>query len=150
MTRPIRPWPLNVSNLWDIDAHRRAGGRTPWSFFGYPKALADEQRLPRDEEALRYLVAIQQAGVRVGIYESRHTPGEITVACPFEEYLLLDAAIKDLERQGAFPKDFVTSISIRSSKPSRIRCLTIPMSRPRKLGRRVLSRSTVGARLVRF
>ena len=97
---------LDVSELWDADAYRREQRKCPWSFFCYPKVLADEQRLPRDEEALRYIVAIHKAGVRVGIHESRHAPNEIIVACPQEELGLLNIAIQELERRGEFPKDF--------------------------------------------
>lgn len=97
---------IDVSGLWDAEAYRREHKKCPCSFFGYPKVLADEERLPRDDQARRYLLAIHNAGVRVGIYESRHTPGEITVACPQEEMGLLMATINDLERRGEFPARF--------------------------------------------
>jgi hypothetical protein len=99
---------IDVSELWDIDAHQREGGKCPWTFFAYPKALADEQRLPRDNDAVRYLLALQRAGVRVGIQQHPRMPNDIYFACPFEEMQSLIAAIDELERAGTFPRGFGT------------------------------------------
>src|SRR5690348_17212365 len=89
---------VDISALWDVDAHHRAGGKLPWSFFAYPKTLADEQGLPPDAEAVRYLWALHRAGVRVGIDKSPYMPDDIFFACPIEESQRLQAAIEDLER----------------------------------------------------
>jgi hypothetical protein len=93
--------------LWDAETYYR-GGQYPWTIFAYPVALADERRLPRDEESVRYLAALLAAGAVVGIW---YFPASETVyfACPFEERERIDQIVEGLERQGLFPKNFAAN-----------------------------------------
>src|SRR5687767_4414886 len=95
---------LNLTQLWNAEAYW-ISGRCPWTIFAYPASLADEQLLPRDEESVRYLSALIAAGAQVGIW---HFSANQTVyfACPYEEKERVGSIVNELEREGAFPRDF--------------------------------------------
>lgn len=96
---------LNVSELWDADAYRRARN-VPWTFFVYPRILADDQRLPRDAESVRFLEALHKTGVRVGIWGDNMFPKDYYYACPKDDIRRLHDEIAKLEQRGDFPERF--------------------------------------------
>jgi hypothetical protein len=95
--------PINIDDLWNADAYRLAGD-CPWTIFAYPASLADAQRLPRDEDAKRFLAELHGRGLRVGIWVHPGTADTIYFACPYEERERVHNAIEELERQGTFPR----------------------------------------------
>jgi hypothetical protein len=90
---------------FDADAYWRAGN-CPWTFFSFPRLLADESGLPPDEDAKRLLAELQHRGIPVGTWIN--TPVEDTAyfACPKEAIGPLNDALTALEEQGEFEKGF--------------------------------------------
>jgi len=95
---------IDMAQLWNAEAYLN-GGKGPWTIFAYPASLADERMLPRDDESVRYLATLLNAGARVGVW---YYPASRTVyfVCPFEERERLQFICDDLERNGTFPKNF--------------------------------------------
>jgi hypothetical protein len=86
-------------------------GESPWTFFAFPRVLADTENRPVDEQARRILLAIQQRGVPAATWVSPLTPGVVYFACPYESRKALNDAIELLERQGEFEIDFLAKRS---------------------------------------
>ena len=99
--------PINTEELWDAEAYYRSG-KIPWTIFAYPVSLADSQRLPRDDEARRYLSTLHSLGLPVGIWDFAKQNGTIYFACPGEERDRVHAAIDELEQEGVFPPRFAS------------------------------------------
>jgi hypothetical protein len=79
-----------------------------WTIFAYPARLADENGLPKDAEARRYLAALQSRGLPVSVWRYPQIPDTVYFACPFEDHLRVYAATQELERQGEFPAGFAS------------------------------------------
>ncbi|MEM1099825.1 MAG: hypothetical protein AAGH92_13690 [Planctomycetota bacterium] len=52
-------------DFWDATAALKEGS-CPWTFFGYPAAIADTNGLPPDDEACVLLRELRSQGLRVG------------------------------------------------------------------------------------
>lgn len=88
-----------ISNLWSPN-------RNPVTIFCYPRTIADEHKLPCDAEAIRYLIALMNAGVRVGVWGHEAFPNEYYFVCPFEDFKRCCDATEELENRRVFPKGF--------------------------------------------
>lgn len=96
---------IDLGLLWDADAYARSGPM-PWTIFAYPVRWADERRLPRDREAVRYLSSLRARGVSVGVWEHPRIADTIYFACPYEERERVAAVIAALEGAGEFAPGF--------------------------------------------
>ncbi len=56
---------MTETTHFDADAYWRAGN-CPWTFFAFPRILADESGMPPDEDAKRLLAVLQRRGIPVG------------------------------------------------------------------------------------
>lgn len=113
--RPPEPQPdpdavLNVRWILDGNAYWRRKGRTPFTFFGYPTALAGKHDLPPHEGAVRLLAAVQSVGIEVMIWtpEFRANGGWNTFfACDSAEAWSLMAVLRTLESDDRFGSGFI-------------------------------------------
>ncbi|MBX7104036.1 MAG: hypothetical protein K1X57_08135 [Gemmataceae bacterium] len=90
---------------FDTDAYRRAGNCL-WTFFAFPRLLADESGLPPDEDAKRLLAVLQHRGIPVGTWVNTIVEDTAYFACPKEAIGPLNDALTALEEQGEFEKGF--------------------------------------------
>jgi hypothetical protein len=94
---------LDLEDLWIPDPN----GRNVFTFFRYPRTIADELQLPCDSEALRFLAAIQGRGIPVGVWGHPVWPDEYYFVCPGGNLQRLMTVIAELEELGIFPQDFI-------------------------------------------
>lgn len=96
---------MTATTQFDADAYRRAGN-CPWTFFAFPRALADESGLPPDEDAKRLLAVLQGRGIPVGTWINTFVADTAYFVCPKEAIGPLNDALTALEEQGEFEKGF--------------------------------------------
>jgi hypothetical protein len=65
---------MAATTHFDAEAYWRAGN-CPWTFFAFPRLLADEAGLPPDDDAKRLLAALQGRGIPVGTWVNTFAPG---------------------------------------------------------------------------
>lgn len=106
------PHSLNTSSLWDADSYWH-NGNCPWTFFAYPRSVADECGLPPDDDANRLLAELMQRGIRVGVWRDAVPEHTSYFACPKEDIQLLDEALAELEQCGLLKPNFCTEHSER-------------------------------------
>ena len=97
---------------FDADEYAKSG-RCPWTFFAFPRSLANEDGLPRDTDAQRLLAAVQDLGVPAAVWVSSVTPGTVYYACPHECRAALDDAPMSLAAQGRWEPGFLSKWSER-------------------------------------
>jgi hypothetical protein len=98
---------VNATTHFDADAYWRAGN-CPWTFFAFPRLLADDAGLPPDDDAKRLLAALQGVGIPVGTWVNTFVEDTAYFACPKEAIGRLSDALSALEEQGEFEKGFCT------------------------------------------
>jgi hypothetical protein len=98
---------MNAITQFDADAYWRAGN-CPWTFFAFPRVLADDAGLPPDDDAKRLLAVLQCRGIPVGAWLNTFVEGASYFACPKEAIGALNDALSALEEQGEFEKGFCT------------------------------------------
>jgi hypothetical protein len=96
---------MSTTAHFDADAYRRAGN-CPWTFFVFPRALADAVGLPPDDDARRLLQVLQRRGIPVGTWSNSPFTEDAYFACPKEAIGRLHSALAALEDAGEFEKDF--------------------------------------------
>ena len=96
---------MNANTHFDADAYWRAGN-CPWTFFAFPRALADNDGLPPDDDAKRLLAALQRRGIPVAPWLNAPVEDTAYFACPTEAILCLNEALETLEATGEFEKGF--------------------------------------------
>ena len=96
---------MNGTAHFDADAYHKAGN-CPWTFFAFPRVLADDAGLPPDDDAKRLLEALQRQGIPVGTWLNSPSATDAYFACPKEAIGQLDAALSTLEELEGFEKDF--------------------------------------------
>ena len=74
---------MSTAAHFDADAYHRAG-HCPWTFFVFPRALADAAGLPPDDDARRLLQVLQQQGIPVGTWTTSPFTDDAYFACPKE------------------------------------------------------------------
>ncbi len=97
---------------FDADAYATSG-RCPWTFFAFPRSLADQDGLPRDPDARGLLAAVRDLGVPAAVWVSAATPGTVYYACPYESRDALDNALLTLAKQGRWESGSVSQLSER-------------------------------------
>jgi hypothetical protein len=98
---------MNAAVPFDADAYYRAGN-CPWTFFAFPRVLADDAGFPPDGDAKRLFVALQDSGIPVGIWLNAPAEDTVYFACPKEAIGSLHEALSALEKQGKFEEGFCT------------------------------------------
>ena len=98
--------------LFDAEAYATSGV-WPWTFFAYPRALADQDGLPRDPDARSLLAAVRDLGIPASAWEHAATPGTVYYACPYESRDALDDALRTLAAQGRWESGFFSRLSER-------------------------------------
>lgn len=101
---------MSATAHFDPDAYQR-GGHCPWTFFVYPRALADAAGFPPDDDARRLLQVLQQQGIPVGVWATSPFTEDVYFACPKEAIGRLTAALTALEDAGEFERGFCTKRS---------------------------------------
>jgi hypothetical protein len=96
---------MSTAAVFDADAYHRAG-HCPWTFFVFPRVLADADGLPPDDDARRLLRVLQQQGIPVGTWTTSPFTGDAYFACPKEAIGRLHAALTALEDAGEFERGF--------------------------------------------
>lgn len=102
---PLKPSSQLEHTPFDADAYWRSGN-CPWTFFAFPRALADDAGLPPDEDAKRLLAALQGRGIPVGTWVHPFVDDTAYFACPKEAIGALNDALSALEDRGEFDKGF--------------------------------------------
>jgi hypothetical protein len=98
---------MSVDTQFDADAYYRAGN-FPWTFFAFPRVLADAAGFPPDEDAKRLFVALQRQRIPVGTWVNSPIADTAYFACPKEAIERLNDALTAMERQGEFEVGFCT------------------------------------------
>jgi phosphoglycolate phosphatase-like HAD superfamily hydrolase len=101
---------MSTTSHFDADAYWRAGN-CPWTFFVFPRALADAAGLPPDNEARQLLRELQGQGIPVGTWTTAPYTEDAYFACPPKAIGRLHAALAALEDAGAFESGFCTKRS---------------------------------------
>lgn len=96
---------MDAPTHFDADAYYRAG-HCPWTFFAFPRALADAAGLPPDDDAKRLLAALQSQGLPVGTWVNGIREDTAWFACPKEAIERVGEAITALEDRGEFERGF--------------------------------------------
>ncbi|MFM2096835.1 MAG: hypothetical protein RIS70_3959 [Planctomycetota bacterium] len=97
---------------FDADAYA-ASGRCPWTFFAFPRSLADQDGLPRDPDARSLLAAIRDLGVPASAWVNAATPGTVYYACPYESRDALDDALLTLAARWRWGAGSLSQLSER-------------------------------------
>jgi len=97
---------------FDPEAYAKSG-RCPWTFFAFPRSLADQDGLPRDPDARGLLAAVRDLGVPVAVWANAATPSTVYYACPYESRDALDDALVTLAAQGRWESGSVSQLSER-------------------------------------
>ncbi len=95
---------VKLDLLFDADEYQRSG-ECPWTFFAYPTSLAVDHGFPPDDDACRFLAAIQAHGIEVAvwIYGSNNTT---YFACKRNDIQRLRKAVEELETVDSFGESF--------------------------------------------
>ena len=96
---------IHLDQLFDADEYWRSGG-CPWTFFAYPTSLAGSRGLPPDDEACRFLAAIQARGIDVAIWVREIAENTTYFACRRDDIQRLQDAVRELEDGEQFAEDF--------------------------------------------
>ena len=104
--------PIKFDMPFDADEYHRSSD-CPWTFFAYPTSLADEQRLPPDNEACDFLGCLQERGIDVAIWVNGIAEDTTYFACRKEDIQRLNDAIQELEDCGEIEKGFCNERSGR-------------------------------------
>ena len=97
---------------FDADAYATSG-RWPWTFFAFPRSLADQDGLPRDPDARSLLAAVRDLGIPAAAWVHAATPGTVYYACPYEFRDALDEALLTLATRGRWESGFLSQLSER-------------------------------------
>ncbi len=90
---------------FDPAAYYKAG-HMPWTFFAYPRSLADKDGMPPDNDAKRLLNILRCRGLEVGVWVETPVPGTSYFACPKDEIERLHRTLTALEAEGQFEQGF--------------------------------------------
>ncbi len=96
---------VKLDLLFDADEYHRSG-ECPWTFFAYPTSLARSDGLPRDDEACRFLGAIQTRGIDVAIWVNGIAENTTYFACKRDDIKRLNDAVAELENGERFGDNF--------------------------------------------
>ena len=101
--------PINLETLVDLDSlvDRIA---SHWTFLAFPSHSINEHGVPANNDAQRYIAAIQSAGVPVGIWRNSPVDGTAYAAVARDTIPQLHAAIDNLSQ---FPETFAADWSER-------------------------------------
>ena len=97
---------------FDPDAYAKSG-RCPWTFFAFPRSLADEDGLPCDPDARSLLEAVRDLGIPASSWVSALTPNTVYYACPYESRKALDDALLTLATHGCLGSSSISQLSER-------------------------------------
>lgn len=97
---------------FDPEAYAKSG-RCPWTFFAFPRSLADQDGLPRDPDARGLLGAVRDLGVPAAVWVNAATPSTVYYACPYESRDALDDALVTLAAQGSWESGSLSQLSER-------------------------------------
>ena len=96
---------VNLDDLFDANAYRGSGG-CPWTFFAYPTSVARVDGLPPDDEACKFLGAIQARGIDVAIWVNGIAENTTYFACKREDIQRLNDVLAELENSDRFGDNF--------------------------------------------
>ena len=96
---------VNLDLLFDADEYRH-NGDCPWTFFAYPTSLASSHGLPPDDEACKFLGAIQARGIDVSIWVNGIANNTTYFACKRDDIQRLNDAVTELENNESFGDNF--------------------------------------------
>ena len=96
---------INFDLLFDADEYRRSG-ECPWTFFAYPTSLARSDGLPPDDEACKFLCAVQTRGIDVAIWVNGIAENTTYFACKRDDIQRLNDVMADLENGERFGDSF--------------------------------------------
>lgn len=107
--RPDPDAELDIGRLLAGNAYFRRRGRIPWTFFAYPTAIAGEHGLPPHGGAVRYLAAVQSAGIDVTVWtpDLEGASGTTYFGCKDADRVDLTALVRVLESDDWFGPAFV-------------------------------------------
>ena len=97
---------------FDPEAYAKSD-RCPWTFFAFPRSLADQDGLPRDPDARGLLGAVRDLGVPAAVWVNAATPSTVYYACPYESRDALDDALVTLAAQGSWESGSISQLSER-------------------------------------
>lgn len=87
-------------------------GECPWTFLAFPTTCVDQTGLPTDEDARRYLAAVQSTGLRIGIWLDPPTEGTVYAFVAPADIRRLCDVVEQLESE-VFGRDFATTLCER-------------------------------------
>ena len=96
---------VNLDALFDADEYR-VSGDCPWTFFAYPTSLARSDGLPPDDEACKFLGAIQAREIDVAIWVNGIAENTTYFACKRDDIQRLNNAVAELENGELFGDNF--------------------------------------------
>ena len=96
---------MNADRHFDADAYYRAGN-VPWTFFAFPRVLADDSGFPPDDDAKRLFVSLQRRGIPVSTWANSPTQDTVYFACPKDAIGPLHEALIAMEKHGEFEVGF--------------------------------------------
>ncbi|WP_372717625.1 hypothetical protein [Novipirellula sp.] len=100
---------IDLDALIDLDS-LVANGACHWTFLAFPTSTVNEQGVPSDPDAQRYIAAVQSSGVPVGIWCNSPVDGTAYAAVTHDVIPLLHRAIKGLNQ---FQASFAANLSER-------------------------------------
>ncbi|MEE2937842.1 MAG: hypothetical protein VYA84_17785 [Planctomycetota bacterium] len=103
---------VKIDLLFDADEYRRTG-ECPWTFFAYPTSLPTDHGLPLDDDACRYLAAIQSRGIEVAVWGDGVAKNTTYFACRRDDIQRLTDVVNSLETTELFGENFA---AIRSEE----------------------------------
>ncbi|MFN4907145.1 MAG: hypothetical protein ACOVQH_10105 [Burkholderiaceae bacterium] len=95
---------------FDADAYA-ASGHCPWTFFAFPRSLADQDGLPRNPDARSLLAAIRDLGIPASAWVNAISPSTNFYACPYESRDALADALLTLAAQGRWGVGSLSQLS---------------------------------------
>ena len=87
---------VNLDLLFDADEYRGSGD-CPWTFFAYPTSLARPDGLPPDDDACKFLGAVQARGIEVAIWVNGIAENTTYFACKRDDIQRLNDVLAELE-----------------------------------------------------
>ena len=96
---------VNLDLLFDADEYRGSGD-CPWTFFAYPTSLARPDGLPPDDDACKFLGAVQARGIEVAIWVNGIAENTTYFACKRDDIQRLNDVLAELENGGRFGDNF--------------------------------------------
>jgi hypothetical protein len=96
---------MDLPARFDANEYYKSGN-CPWTFFAFPRGLADAAGFPPDDDAKRLFLKLQGLNVPVGIWTNSPVEDTVYFACPKEAIGRLNDALRAMEAQGEFEEGF--------------------------------------------